>query len=299
MSQATQTVFCAKCDLVLEETPNIKPEDRKPCPGCGATSRKFAVSVEATLVTRASVSYKAKHPGAKKPHAEGFSGHQIHRKSGRWMEKQRLIDRDQDKYKELVTDSETGQIVHQCEEPLSKHIGHGSARKDMQATDLKKKHEKAVADQLLKNIGSNATFKRDGNDQGEPDVLYDIDGRVLGIEVATAYYDNSDARQAWEHARGNRQMPQERYELRDEGVLKDPDAIICDKVQGELEDKCAKQYQGAEEVWLCIEQRALLLSDEESEKKCVETLTIPAGHHFARIYLFFRDGGGYRAIQLA
>lgn len=42
------------------------------------------------------------------------------------MKKERLIDRDNDLYKEIVIDPVTGDVVHKCEEPLSKHFGHGS-----------------------------------------------------------------------------------------------------------------------------------------------------------------------------
>ena len=45
------------------------------------------------------------------------------------MTKERSIDRDNNKYKEVVTDPETGKVVHHCEEFLSKHKGHGSAKK--------------------------------------------------------------------------------------------------------------------------------------------------------------------------
>lgn len=84
--------------------------------------------------------------------------------------------------------------------------------------------------------------------------------------------------------------------------MQNPDDLICGKVQGELEDKCAKRYQGADEVWLCIEENAPL-SDAKSVDECVKKLKIPAGHHFARVYLFLsvplHDGGGYRAVALA
>ena len=39
-----------------------------------------------------------------------------------------VIDRENDLYKEVVTDPDTGKIIHQCEEPLSEHVGHGSAK---------------------------------------------------------------------------------------------------------------------------------------------------------------------------
>jgi hypothetical protein len=40
----------------------------------------------------------------------------------------RVMDRDADRYIETVTMRETGEVVHHCDEPLSKHQGHGSAR---------------------------------------------------------------------------------------------------------------------------------------------------------------------------
>jgi len=39
------------------------------------------------------------------------------------------IDKKNDKYKEIVKNKETGEIIHFCEEPLSEHRGHGYAKK--------------------------------------------------------------------------------------------------------------------------------------------------------------------------
>ena len=44
------------------------------------------------------------------------------------MQKERVIDRDKDQYKETVIDPQTGQVIHQNKEPLSEHFGHGSAK---------------------------------------------------------------------------------------------------------------------------------------------------------------------------
>jgi hypothetical protein len=55
-------------------------------------------------------------------------GDDLRKKSGKWYTKERIIDRKNDLYKEIVRNPETGEIIHHCEELLSKHIGHGSAK---------------------------------------------------------------------------------------------------------------------------------------------------------------------------
>jgi len=98
--------------------------------------------------------------------------------------------------------------------------------------DLKRQHEKAVADELLKTLEFESAFSRPGNDKNEPEVIYGKDGKTLGIEIATAYYDNSDAKQEWTLARGERQLSEEGYEFREKGVIKNPDDLICRKGSG-------------------------------------------------------------------
>ena len=38
----------------------------------------------------------------------------------------RVYDRDNDRYKEKVVDCKTGELIHEDEEKLSEHRGHGS-----------------------------------------------------------------------------------------------------------------------------------------------------------------------------
>ncbi len=71
---------------------------------------------------------KAKHQGDKKPFIEEVSGADLFRKIYKWMHLSRVIDREHDWYSEVITDPVTGNVVHQCEEPLSKHMGHGNAK---------------------------------------------------------------------------------------------------------------------------------------------------------------------------
>ncbi|MEM3488580.1 MAG: hypothetical protein QXO75_02820 [Nitrososphaerota archaeon] len=47
-------------------------------------------------------------------------------KNGKWVKKRRLIDRENNRYYENITVSETKEVIHKCDEPLTQHIGHGS-----------------------------------------------------------------------------------------------------------------------------------------------------------------------------
>lgn len=67
-------------------------------------------------------------PSKKKKRVEFIQGNEIRKKDGEMINKERLIDKRNDKYKEVVTDPETGEILHYCEEPLSVHQGHGKQK---------------------------------------------------------------------------------------------------------------------------------------------------------------------------
>jgi hypothetical protein len=44
------------------------------------------------------------------------------------MRLHRIVDRQNDRYFEQVRDIETREVIHEVDEPLSEHRGHGSAR---------------------------------------------------------------------------------------------------------------------------------------------------------------------------
>jgi hypothetical protein len=176
------------------------------------------------------------------------------------------------------------------------------SKNQMSSQTLKRDHEKYICDALLKTLEINAAFLRMGNDRDEPDVIYGIGSKTVGIEVGTAYYDESDAKQEWTLARGERTFPSEGFEPRARGVIQGPDDLICRKIQHELDDKCTKRYVGTDEVWLCVEQRAPL-SDAKSVAQCLQQLTIPEHPGFTRLLLFYlaptHDGGKYVAVPIA
>jgi hypothetical protein len=59
-------------------------------------------------------------------------------------------------------------------------------------------------------------FLRHGEDDGEPDLLYSLDGKTVGIEIATAFYHNKQA---------------ESHLAPGAGIPKDQDMVILSRAQ--------------------------------------------------------------------
>lgn len=120
---------CQKCGAILDGS---EGPDKKACPQCGYLHDILNAEVIDKLRIYESLSYRRKDPGRTgraKTMSEGITGHEYSYSHGKIISKQRLIDREADKYVETVTDIETGEIIHKCDEPLSEHRGHGTAKK--------------------------------------------------------------------------------------------------------------------------------------------------------------------------
>ena len=71
---------------------------------------------------------KVKRPGEKKPYIEDKSGPDYSRTLGKLVHREMIIDRDNDRYAERVTDYESGETIHHCDHALSEHRNHGDAK---------------------------------------------------------------------------------------------------------------------------------------------------------------------------
>lgn len=129
MSNVFQTMKCQDCGEVLEEPSDLPLEGRSPCPKCGSESRHFEVTISETAIVHEHVGIKARHGASGKPFLESKFGDSFYRKTKEWVSREMTVDRENDRYKELITHPETGEVIHHCEEPLSEHRGHGSAKK--------------------------------------------------------------------------------------------------------------------------------------------------------------------------
>jgi len=72
--------------------------------------------------------FKGRHTDKSIPFIWGKVGADLFRKIHKVVHLERTFDKDNDQYKEEIIDKSTGEVLHRCDEPLSKHQGHGSAK---------------------------------------------------------------------------------------------------------------------------------------------------------------------------
>lgn len=131
MPVIAETIVCGVCGAPLEDAlPSDDPALRKPCASCGSTKRNYQAIIVEKVTVRDGFSTKAKRPGEKRPHHETIAvpDHSISR--DKLVYREQIIDRENDRYFERVTDYQSGEVIHECEEPLSRHLGHGADKKE-------------------------------------------------------------------------------------------------------------------------------------------------------------------------
>jgi hypothetical protein len=63
-----------------------------------------------------------------RPYAIVKNGDELSHDEGRWIDRYRSIDREADRYDEVIRDKATGEIIREVHQPLSQHRDRGSAR---------------------------------------------------------------------------------------------------------------------------------------------------------------------------
>jgi hypothetical protein len=128
MASTIDPTLCAACGAAIDEPPSTLPADRTPCPSCGSLARTFNVEIQETLTLREKIGLKHKRPGHKKPIYESVSGDDLHRATGQWNKLTREIDRENNRYREVVVNPETNEVLRECDERLTEHTDRGSAK---------------------------------------------------------------------------------------------------------------------------------------------------------------------------
>jgi phage FluMu protein Com len=119
-------IFCAGCGKELDEMADGTP--RVPCPECKSVIRHLVMEFEDAIEIHDSINARGKKDGLSGRAFDNFYGDDFSKGRQKWLEKFRVIDRENDRYFEKVWDPKSGEVLHECDEPLSKHTDHGSAK---------------------------------------------------------------------------------------------------------------------------------------------------------------------------
>ena len=110
---------CSDCGYELIELTCI-------CPKCGSNKKTFHVSIVEKVTARDGL--KAKRPGKKRPYFESLNIPSLSVRLKKIVNLIRIIDRDKNHYHEKVSDYDSGEIIHECKESLTDHVGHGTEK---------------------------------------------------------------------------------------------------------------------------------------------------------------------------
>lgn len=116
---------CDDCGYDIGESADEKV-DVTECPHCGSNKIIVTLVLEAKIVIYDKMCVKLKSSDKKRPTLEVQFGTEWAVGREKFVDKQRKIDRENDRYYEKISDIETEEIIHECSEPLSEHFGHGS-----------------------------------------------------------------------------------------------------------------------------------------------------------------------------
>lgn len=124
MEEIVSKLICLDCKQEL-------PENAKVCPYCKSPQLKWSITVRTTLSFGISDEMKIKnflYPCRKRLRYDAKYGNVLSQMTDNGRANiERIIDKDNNRYYEHVEDC-NGTIIHHCEESLSEHYGHGSAK---------------------------------------------------------------------------------------------------------------------------------------------------------------------------
>ncbi len=116
-------MICPFCNFEYDNS--IDPD----CPKCNR--KNISVSINATIDVEVDLSYRGKSNEKvnKRPSFEFKGGNELNHRLNRKVDRTYHIDRVNDRYTENVTDKVTHELIQTVDEPLSKHLNHGDAKK--------------------------------------------------------------------------------------------------------------------------------------------------------------------------
>lgn len=151
---------------------------------------------------------------------------------------------------------------------------------------IKKNHEKSVCDRFFNIYDPSFKFKRLGDDKRETDCFYQKSDITIGCEVTMVYYDNSDGKDEWSVARGERRP--EPIELRSGGTIWSPDDLFLERLKARLKSKVGKKYIGGDYNFLILDGRRLVLDGNEA-KEILKNLKVEEKGDFRSIFFIMPE----------
>lgn len=128
MTNLVDPIACSDCGVQNEEHHSTSTIERNPFPSSDSMPRVLSVLVKDSFTIHEKIGMKHKRLGHKKPIYESVAGDDLYRATGKWNELTREIDRQNDTYKEIIVDPQSGEVIRHIEEPLTEHTKRGSAK---------------------------------------------------------------------------------------------------------------------------------------------------------------------------
>lgn len=117
---------CDSCAAIICDEIDVEDPEHVTCKGCGAKLKPSTVP-GTKLTGKISRSGTSKKKGLLAEIRIAFQP--LRNRNGVLVRYERLIDHHEDRYVERVTLYDSGEVIHLCDEPLTKHQGHGSAKR--------------------------------------------------------------------------------------------------------------------------------------------------------------------------
>ncbi len=134
-----------------------------------------------------------------------------------------------------------------------------------------RRFEKYMAEQFIKRYDSSWSYLRMGNDTGEPDVIFARADKTLGVEITTAFYEDT--------YREKTSATGQSYAAAED--------LMCDIIHSRVEVKVAKNYTGTDTTILCVRVNDPE-TDDISMQLCSTHVKLPKQHSFDEIYLLHK-----------
>lgn len=120
-------VLCKNCGDKLDEMPKAVAYQRTPCPRCGSRLRLFQKYLAASITPRGGLRGVAFRTSKTKWFTKFLAEPSFTHRLGLWSYRLKVENKRSNQYLEVVTNPETGEILHHCSESLTEHRGHGTA----------------------------------------------------------------------------------------------------------------------------------------------------------------------------